>query len=74
MEVGGGEEKRLGGSCAESFLNEGVEQYRAMRGIVVKLEPQNRKQGDLFLHCGGRDLCKIVSAGLLIVTPVKWSI
>lgn len=32
MEVGGGEEKRLGGSCAESFLNEGAEHYRAMRG------------------------------------------
>lgn len=25
----GGEEKRLGGSCGESFLNEGSKRYRA---------------------------------------------
>ena len=32
VEVGGGEEKRLGGSFSESFLNEGSEQYRPLRG------------------------------------------
>lgn len=32
VEVGGGEDKRLGGSCGESFLNEGSEQYGPLCG------------------------------------------
>lgn len=51
------EERRLGGSCGESFLNEGSEQYRPACGScslaqMTKKDPKKReeKSRELFLH------------------------
>lgn len=49
VEVGGGEEKRLGGSYGESFLNEGSEQHRAMRGSCRSAQITERHE-DLLLY------------------------
>lgn len=60
MEVGGGEEKRLGGSCGESFLNEGSEQHRPTRGSCsfAQITKNNKnKARELFLHRRGKDTC-----------------
>lgn len=44
VEVGGGEEKRLGGSCGESFLNEGSEQRRPTCGSCSFAQITKTKQ------------------------------
>ena len=46
MEVGGGEERRLGGSCGESFLNEGSENSTDHGvGAAARLTSQKVKPG-----------------------------
>lgn len=58
VEVGGGEEKRLGGSCGESFLNEGSEQYRPTRGSCSFAQiTKKQSQGAIPLPQRKRHVC-----------------
>lgn len=48
MGVGGGEEKRLSGSCGVSFLNEGSDQYRPLRGSCISAEITKGRVGKIY--------------------------
>ena len=48
MEVGGGAEKRLGGSCDGSFLDEGSGQYRRLRGSCSSAQITESKVGKIY--------------------------
>lgn len=52
MEVGGGGEKRLGGSCGESFLNEGSEPCRPLRGSCSSARITKSKAGEIYSSAG----------------------
>lgn len=75
MEVGGGEEKRLGGSCGESFLNEGSEQYRPLAWELQFCSNHKKlSQEDLFLLRRGNDIldsvCRIIAVQIHIMTQL----
>lgn len=62
------EERRLGGSCGESFLNEGSEQYRPARGscsLAQKTKKKQKKGGKkfLFLHRREEKRCALSNCG-----------
>lgn len=75
VEVGGGEEKRLGGSYSESFLNEGSEQYRPLRGCCTSARIRTKSGRLAVFFCrGGKDfldcVCRIAAAGGHLSTPI----
>lgn len=48
MEVGGGEEKRLGGSSGERFFIEGSGQYRPLRGSCRSAKLTKHKSREIY--------------------------
>lgn len=71
------EERRLGGSCGESFLNEASEQYRPVCGScsLVQMTKKPKKRGgkktELFLHHREEKKC-VLSNCVIVVIVVLW--
>lgn len=75
VEVGGDEERRLGGGCGESFLNEGSEQYRPLRGSCTSAQiTESKVREDLFLQRRGNDIldsaCSIIAVQIHSITQL----